>query len=260
MMLRHTVAATFVLALTACGQGERPSETSAALPPPKPMFVLMGGYTTCDPHRLNADVPETVNPDIDPDVAPDPHRVFELPKLMNLLTRAPAYFGVTPNYIVSCYSEQNSSIYYFTSDAQDVIRSGERPDFIAAIEERLEPGSPIYLIGHSHGGWLSMKTDSDLAARHQIKALFSIDPISRTGCTTSIFTNCMSAPRDIGTQERQLIKSKTEHWTNFYQTQTLHLRSSAIDQATRNLKVAAAHTEIQLSDAVWNEINAVVYR
>lgn len=256
-MFRQAVVSIGLLAMTGCGQQAQNSLPSS-VPQVKPMFVLMGGYTTCDERRDGSSDSQTVVEN--PAAAPDPNRVLELPRFRELLAKAPNYFGVTPEYVVSCYSAQDNSIYFLTSRAPNEIRSSERPEFIETIENMMTTGAPIYLIGHSHGGWLSIKTANDLAQNHRLKALFSIDPISRTGCTTSIFSNCTSAPRDISTQERQFIKSKTEKWQNFYQTETSYLHSSPIDQATINLKVTAPHTEIQLTDIVWQSIDAAVYQ
>lgn len=112
----------------------------------------------------------------------------------------------------------------------------------------------VYLVGHSHGGWLTMQMVAKLADNPRIKVmkLTTVDPISYTLCPSSSFlTNvavnsiptwsettpddCHQAPRDLRDLGPTIRKTTDGQWNNFYQSSMPYLRSGPIAEATWNV-------------------------
>ena len=150
----------------------------------------------------------------------------------------------------------------FTSERQLMTSSSlndwnlENPtdeEYLGQLRRTMLDFSDVYVIGHSYGGWLSMKLISDYHGPSDlIKSLYTIDPISKKLCFFNNPRDCVEAPKDISPMERQHIKDKTDLWVNPWQQKTLFLHSSSIPQADENPRFDISHWEIDNLDAIWN--------
>ena len=228
-----------VVGLASCGRIQESALHSGI--DPQPLVVLMGGNTSCRADSSGR--------------ADSPYATGLYRRFVGLRDLLKAQRGIDARYITTCYGN-TEQIRYATSNAPDTIEATTREQLPALIR-RLQSGSEIYILGHSYGGWLAMKTGVELADQ-PIRGMFTVDPISRVDCNASGgIAGCTRAPRDIGVTEREKIKSASDHWRNFFQTQTVWLHSSPMDEADVNSQIRAAHTSIDSDDGTWNEINAV---
>ncbi len=138
----------------------------------------------------------------------------------------------------------------------------------------------VYLIGHSHGGWLMLKTAQVWQHRADLRRLFTIDPISYQRCTQSylIFNRlikglslstltkdkeCTRFPSDIEPHAAAIRKNISEMWTNFYQNQFLFVHSDRSTAADSNRQLSYndlkgldfAHKAIIDDRKVWQAIS-----
>lgn len=167
--------------------------------------------------------------------------------------------GTVVNFLVSCYQGSNV-IKQITSDAPASIVSGDIETTkrkVASMVAALLPAQ-TFLMGHSYGGWLAMKTALALGQGAAVAGLFTIDPISPVTCTFTRPEGCTAAPSDVTGAQRDLLAAQTGNWTNFYQTSTFYLHSSVINQADENQHIDAEHTAIDTDRQVWNTIGAEI--
>ncbi len=139
-------------------------------------------------------------------------------------------------YYASQSSRDGQSQIVSTSQARDLRALTAR---VVAESERLHDGR-VYLIGHSHGGWLAMQLILKLPKHVPVGVLTTIDPISVLNCrgggelawnSFGYGSGCQEAPSDITRGQRQYIIERlggdTRHWAHYYQRQFTPLRSNA---------------------------------
>jgi hypothetical protein len=152
------------------------------------------------------------------------------------------------------------------------------------IHERTNASDPssdekimdVFLAGHSHGGWMAIRTAYQLSLNSnvQIQHLLTIDPISYELCASSWFpyhvlTNtvrwwgtphdCHRAPRDLEHLEDTVARATETRWTNIYQETMPYVTSGPIRQATRNFTYQSkstfdwltAHRAALLDSTTW---------
>ena len=166
-------------------------------------------------------------------------------------------FGSEPNYLISCYAD-TADVHYYGNIDHEMLHHGSREQFRDAVQDYTQPGGAIFLIGHSYGGWLAMKTVYELADNLEFTGLFTIDPISRKTCNYESPLGCISAPEDIIPFQRIKIRRNTSKWLNFYQSETWYLHSSHILQAHANFIIPKSHTDIDTEESVWLRIKNIV--
>lgn len=101
----------------------------------------------------------------------------------------------------------------------------------------------VYLFGHSYGGWSVMQLALKLqAAGIGIRGLVTMDPISPVVCkpdyvisairTFGVVTkhDCMRAPPDVTRDQRLAIGTSTDFWLHFYQLRFRPLHSTEIPE------------------------------
>ena len=141
----------------------------------------------------------------------------------------------------------------------------------------------VYMIGHSYGGWMVMKSALRRLAKNsktfELKGLFTIDPISWKECNISAvirsyfgfgYANaptpaCTRAPEDLKSLFGLLARNTTI-WHNFYQVTFPILHSGMIYHATKNTmpelpvdrQIVGHHATIMNSEKVWQHINSDV--
>ena len=141
----------------------------------------------------------------------------------------------------------------------------------------------VYMIGHSYGGWMIMKSALRRLAsgrsKFKLKGLFTIDPISWKECDISAVTRsyfgfgyanaatpaCTRPPADLKNSFGALARHSMI-WHNFYQVTFPILHSGMIYQATKNTmpqlpvdrQIVGHHATIMNSEKVWQHINSDV--
>ena len=138
----------------------------------------------------------------------------------------------------------------------------------------------VFIAGHSHGGWMAMRTAYQIALQPKadIKQLLTIDPVSYELCHSAWFPvsmvsntfrwwgephDCHRAPRDLAHIEPYIAKATAGNWTNIYETSMPYLSSGPINSATINRVYAAktnfdwwtAHRAILIDPTTWTQFH-----
>lgn len=148
-------------------------------------------------------------------------------------------------YLMSCYERTRFLRYVLAPDGDDgevSVKTGTVEDMANDFNETLgalENPANIVLVGHSWGGWTSMKMASLIDPSHKISAQVTLDPIDREQCgpiqVTASLTgwgglDCRRAPLPMTAAER------TGTWLNYYQTKFFALHSGPIESASTNVE------------------------
>ncbi|MCB0405047.1 MAG: hypothetical protein KDD51_09690 [Bdellovibrionales bacterium] len=202
------------------------------------LVVALGGYNSCGSSN-------------------NPYNIGMYDQTASLVKKLSAR---TPNvkYIVACLrtvAPPDGEGRYVTSEAPKDIRVGNAAKIKSVIESMSTKNTPIFVIGHSYGGWLSMYLSTQLSDR-KLAGLFTVDPISPKTCgPVEVLlgsAGCHQSPRDL---ENADILKTTAHWLNFYQTDDRWLTSSEIDEAQNfHITYDDSHTAIDADDRVWTRI------
>jgi len=169
--------------------------------------------------------------------------------------------GETDNIIFACYER--------LSPKMQVYDLRNRPEMIDIDHSQLDsiviPQAQLYsrvvMIGHSYGGWRSMKLASSPQFQ-QVKrgatTLITIDPISKSNCTNPLDADCRKAPADFNRAELVSLNSGTR-WLNAVQEPGIVIGSDSMAAAHINLKFNGAnHFSIASDDRVWAAINEFI--
>lgn len=229
------------------------------------LFVVMGGWGSCGRDSLWGSLTPTETGMYQP--------------AQRLFRQAQAKTGQSSHWIVSCFGMYSSRVYVVTSADPKKVYSASVATFLAYIkrESQRAGGRALFLVGHSHGGWLAMQAAHSLRQVRTIPLLVTIDPISRTRCTPSRMVaayfrsatqlrpepGCTNSPPDISLGQQAEIRKAVGWWGNFYQSQSPLLHSSFIgsahDNKMLNFDVSSwsaykAHVNIGSDARVWAEI------
>lgn len=210
------------------------------------MLVVLGGNTSCKTDAQGTQGPRGM----------DMYEPFQA-----LSDRLARDGGADVSYFLACHNS-DAAVHYVTSDDPDRMQTVTIAQFPSKLEQlgQNHEASQVYVAGHSYGGWLAMKAGLVLADEFEVTGLYTIDPISRENCSFSRPSGCTQAPSDITTAQRNMLSDRTEHWLNFYQTQTFYLHSSAMSQADANLLVQTSHTGIDTHPNVWARVTDEIER
>lgn len=150
------------------------------------------------------------------------------------------------SWVRSCF-DGVGNIFFVTSSAPQVAQRATIaepiPFFRAILAETGDGARPLYLIGHSYGGWLGMYAAYWMPDRVRVNKLFTIDPISPYSCSWVdyaaaaaspitapwLLQGCQEAPRDFddGHKARIVGRLPERSWAHYYQRNFLPLRSDA---------------------------------
>ena len=152
-----------------------------------------------------------------------------------------------PVSLVSCYNWDATNITYaVSSDPANVVTSTV-DEMIGTFNSLLDgvKRPQLYIVGHSYGGWTSMKMATNVTADAEMAALITVDPISKQNCTPNTIINyvnsqpdsrCKEPPSDFGAEQIDEIARRTHFWLNVYQTDFAPLHSGPIFAAQNLLK------------------------
>lgn len=183
------------------------------------------------------------------------------------------------SYIVSCADGLASAygerpLKYYTSEMNPGTYSEIAQNrFYSLVAKKMTADTAVYLVGHSHGGWYSMKVVE--ALKYPVAGLFTLEPISASGCDTITYMHnrdkkvrtwaeqpmraCRQAPSDT---RNQLIADKIEgSWLNYHLPSNQYrgdLYSGPIATATnieKRINVPERpHHAMGMHAEAWNEI------
>ena len=159
------------------------------------------------------------------------------------------------DYFLICHTV-TGRIYYVSSAAPKVV-SEVAPERLAEKVTEFTHAHGVqrlHAVGHSHGGWWALKLALQLADQIHFDRLVTIDPISRVTCRPPNISGCLGAPHDISEPEYQQIAASVGKWSNYYQSRTPYLHSSAIPSASENIELPIDHLKIDNSAEVWRQI------
>jgi hypothetical protein len=238
-----------LLASFGCGAGNS-SELSRSIRAPRkaPVFFIIGGRRSCKPTS---------------DEAQDNPRGAGLHQsLMAMLGRYESETGKQAEYFSACHYNGAQDM-AFTSSWDSDVEYEKTEDEVRneILRKRAQiDAEQAVLIGHSYGGWVAMSLASNLHPSESFGQLYTIDPISKVKCTVLRPFGCRSAPSDINKSARRYIADKSGSWHNYFENQTWHLHSSAIEEADLNGKSNFPHKGIESDPAVWRDILSQVSR
>ncbi len=236
------------LALAVCtcfllhGCGSRHDAHLSLQSQPEPVhLLLLGGNRSCKSST---------------DSIPSPVTMDMAPRAIGLINRFRSDGGAA-EVLTSCFLDpdnilvsRNFSSRFDTLDPEALV-----DESVAGIQANQR----VFIIGHSYGGWIAMKIAERFSTGSgQLAGLITIDAISRTGCTYSNWSNCVTAPKDFSPASLDGVRANTRHWANFYQTTTPYLHSSSIAQADLNLELQASHFTIDTNEAVWRHADRML--
>ncbi|MBF0441177.1 MAG: hypothetical protein HQK54_04670, partial [Oligoflexales bacterium] len=171
--------------------------------------------------------------------------------------------------ILSCYD--SSETVHYSLAGSNSVGAGSVDSFLGAASGSLGAfaGSSLYVIGHSYGGWTTMRFVAEQGlAGMRVKALSTVDPISKTNCQpsraaesgamTAMYGNsdgpCTQFPSDANTGG---VKGKTDFWANYYQTEYKPLHSGSAPGADKNEQKSYGKTDIFDANnshvLIWND-------
>ena len=230
------------------------------------LVIAMGGYLSCPSGNIYR--------------ATHRHQMNNLEN--HILNAGIDFKGISSCYDVSMDLPDTVQIHYTLSDGT-VYYSGLET-FMKRILDEISryPNYDVYMMGHSHGGWLSMKFLANVQLPRQIKYYVSVDPISRGECPPMVYLRttsrlvlnpelnpCIRFPRDISENELKTINLQTELWDNYYQRATQKLMSNATE-AANNVQVLypierllkplpnSAHFRIWTDSEVWDNLKSKI--
>jgi pimeloyl-ACP methyl ester carboxylesterase len=147
---------------------------------------------------------------------------------------------------------------YIDSENPTSLKNADSYGVKDRVEELLKknPGMPLFLIGHSYGGWMSMFLAEELSGPPNLRGLFTIDPIGPECDALGVVLGdsaCHEAPTD---RNNKTIQKRAEVWANFYQDTDSWISSSAIKEAKNTHYEAewGPHSDIAERGDLWSSL------
>ena len=235
--------------------------------PGDPIFWMVGGWNSCKEKA--------------PDMRPSPWGMNAYQNFLPMFERLKATRFPKSEYFASCLTPDIRDVKLVSSSTGGEILDIPRESAISLVAKRAsELNAPIIIIGHSYGGWISMKA-AQTKTETPVKLLLTMDPISAVTCTQDVMAQilemkilddlfaappgCTSSPQDITEVERNLIRSNIGRWVNIWQIDTFNLlHGSPISQAENEqitqdgLAAVNGHIALGLNPLVWQKIQGYI--
>lgn len=187
---------------------------------------------------------------------------FEKNEMYQGLMKTKAYLtastGEDFKFFVSCFSKNPDKLYYISSEQKVTgpdmaVPMADSDGVVSALMTMLgnHPNPKAFIIGHSYGGWLSMKavqTAVSIGMTDVVRVLHTLDPVGKNDCglggvissgmagsdspTPDYMLGCRHAPNDLDTGA---IAIGTTRWKNVFQNIDVLMHSSEIRAADENL-------------------------
>lgn len=264
--------------LGACSNDEQAntSSTLEARDQANPVVVVMGGYSSCVEDENEQKTPR------------GSARWVRAEEISARYARGAA------RWVRTCFDKWGW-LYYVTSNQPNIVQytslDDPRPffDAIQTLTEGQGDLHPVYLLGHSHGGWLGMYATWYLPATSKVRMLYTVDPISPAHCTPinyvaalaqpsnsgTFLAGCRRAPTDFTVASRQTINMRLmdRGWRHYYQQNFSPLHSGLFEgsaQPAVSYDVSSflgsdgtrpswnAHSGIDDLDLIWTSFGASI--
>jgi hypothetical protein len=243
---------------------------------PKPLiFIYLQGYNSCRK------------------IVPKPVKIFKQKAAGN--PNAKLYWGCFDGGHLTHLHDTRQYFYLYSMDTNGHWSAGEEVDaqsgslkiahyihrdlkeFARNLGQKKLAKADVFIAGHSHGGWMAMKTAYQMAfiQQVQVRQLLTIDPISYKLCPSQWFPahliystfnwlgepgDCHRAPADLDHLIPTIKEVTGDHWTNIYQESMPYLTSGPIEEANKNIRYEPptttdwmlAHRAITRTDWTWS--------
>jgi len=163
---------------------------------------------------------------------------------------------VNDRVIYACYEWQSPQMKFYDLRAERRMLPILETQIPELVVGRMQGFGKIFIVGHSHAGWLAMKlASSPLLLTRATAPIFlaSVDPVSRVTCQKLREQGCREAPRDFTAVELQSLNTRTR-WINLYHQPAVILGSGPIASAHQNIRVNANHVAMQTDTTVWQYV------
>jgi len=254
--------------------------------PPHLVFLVSGGFASCQ-DRLHGKMYSYLHPELEL-----VRRKYKVPitLILTCFTGSYSHPKLEAEELFVSWLPENGQNFW----GPEKKHVASFPSFLKSLIQK--PGdSYLFMVGHSHGGWLVMNTVLELSHPYHFKRLITLDPISLSRLTSSVYRDEMvgalfgrnqlsegehtKAPSDLLGQSstiRSLVQGNSGNdglWINYYQVQFSPMHSGFIPQAHRNEQrafpdgdsflnhgLSSAHNAVGTSKLVWDEIIANFHR
>jgi hypothetical protein len=233
-----------------------PSTLPSTVPNPLPttiptaittLFVVISGNSTCHPARFRSTLPGLVRSSL-----------FEsfISTMMNT-----GYVSQNDNVIFACFETLSPQMQVYDMKLRPQMLSIHESQLDQIIVPQAQQAARIVVIGHSYGGWRSMKLLSSPQLQASVRApiqLVTIDPISKVNCTNPLMPGCRQAPSDFTDVEFSILNTRT-NWLNAVQEPGIILGSDTLPAAHVNLKFTGVnHFSIVNDTRLWQSITQFI--
>ena len=219
----------------------------------RPVFVFSGGFGSC---FVNGDTSE----------------IKATPFIDDMIRQVTDLTEQEPVVVRTCYALGNDEIYVTAPELDLSSESMTLADFHKVVKKAAKHAgeeAPVYVWGHSHGGWTAMDLVRNVAQLNY-RNLVTVDPISVVNCGPLVFSGgvlsgdapgCREAPADLE-DEVSTIAQRAKHWTNWFQLEFPLLHSEQISAATENFEraydanwtsIMGAHAVIEVDPDLWQQ-------
>jgi hypothetical protein len=222
---RRALASVALTALGACADVPDGRSSASVDFRASPVIVTIGGFNSC---AVESDGPTPMHTE----------RWDRSSALTERFARGDA------RWVRGCFDRQ-SRLYFVSSASPSVVVRAALSDpypFFSAVESVTAGGRhPVYIHGHSYGGWLAMFLAWQLPDSVDVRQLSVADPISPAHCTVSSYllaiaspltagaalAGCQRAPTDFLPAHRARLRARVADggWRHYYQRNFLPLRS-----------------------------------
>lgn len=254
--LMRTLLPPLVFALGCSGEpsGIAATASGASRASLEPVIVTLGGFNSC----------------LGTFTAPTPVGSDRWAKSARLSQR---FTHGDPRWVRGCF-DGGGRLYWVSSAAPAVVRATTTDalgPFVQEVAERAGARRPVYLHGHSYGGWVAAQTAAALPTSVELRMLVTVDPISPNECAPSnylraaaspaaapwILAGCQRAPADVTAGVRRAVLDRLPDgaWRHYYQRNFLPLRSGPFELPAlphRTYDVSAFLTHNGGAHPSWN--------
>jgi hypothetical protein len=196
-------------------------------------------------------------------------------------------------WIFGCHDKSGGLYVHASSDAQISDPIMDLHPIISRIEKLSENyRRPIFVIGHSHGGWLAARVVENLRQPIRNGYLATLDPISFVDCNPAVIADafwqnagwlpgvwgqlepCRNAPQDFASNSIAQIRKNlgASRWRSYYQTNFAPLHSGPFHGADTNLDMSPffsvvhggaaaswnAHIRISTLSSIWAGLRTAI--
>ncbi len=239
--------------------------TAESSPLPAPVVVITGGYDSCKydsngnwsafAGNFNGEGVRFLN---------EMHAQWEQEQWSRTADR-----GI--RWVFACHDRTGG---LYVHGVHDAATSQEPMQDLHPIISRIEQLSenyarPIFVIGHSHGGWLAARLVESFRGTVRHGYLITVDPISFVECNPATYADallslgkiwetirpCRQAPGDFTASTFQQIRRNlgVNRWLSYYQQNFIPLHSGAVPGADTNLDMSPFLSKLKGGvAATWN--------